>query len=67
MVARYDWDTNEFYLPIGIRVGNVIVGKKSSWNIYAEYQTSLIYEDWSGSAVENSIRLNVTYTLPVGF
>jgi hypothetical protein len=67
MVARYDWDTNEFYLPIGVRVGNVIVGKKSSWNLYAEYQTSLIYEDWSGSAVENSIRLNVTYTLPVGF
>ncbi len=23
-----------YYLPIGIRVGNVIVGKKSSWNIY---------------------------------
>ena len=67
MVARYDWDTNEFYLPIGIRVGNVIVGKKSSWNIYGEYQTSLIYEDWSGSAVENSFRINATYTLPVGF
>lgn len=67
MVARYDWDKNEFYLPIGIRVGNVIVGKKSSWNIYGEYQTSLLYEDWSGSAVENSVRINVTYTLPVGF
>ena len=66
MVARYDWDTNEFYLPIGIRVGKVIVGKTSSWNIYGEYQTSLIYKDWSGSAVKNSYRFNVTYTIPVG-
>ena len=66
MVARWDWDTSEFYLPIGVRIGKVIVGEKSSWNIYGEYQTSLIYDDWSGSAVENSYRINVTYTLPVG-
>jgi hypothetical protein len=65
MVARWDWDTNEFYLPIGVRVGKVLVGKDSSWNIYGEYQTSLIYKDWSGSAVENSFRLNLTYSLPV--
>jgi hypothetical protein len=65
MVARWDWDKSEFYLPIGVRVGKVLVGKKSSWNIYGEYQTSLIYKDWSGSAVENSFRINVTYTIPV--
>jgi len=66
MVARWDWDKSEFYLPIGVRVGKVLVGPKSSWNFYAEYQTSLIKSDWSGSAVENSYRFNVTYTLPVG-
>ena len=65
MVALWDWDKSEFYLPIGVRVGKVLVGKKSSWNIYGEYQTSLIYKDWSGSAVENSFRINVTYTIPV--
>jgi len=66
MVAQWDWDRSEFYLPIAVRVGKVIVGEKSSWNIYGEYKTSLIYDDWSGSAVENSYRINVTYTLPVG-
>jgi hypothetical protein len=66
MVALYDWDKNEFYLPIAFRVGNVIVGKKSSWNLYGEYKTSLIYKDWSGSAVENSFRINLSYTIPVG-
>jgi hypothetical protein len=65
MVARWDWDKSEFYLPIGVRVGKVLVGEKSSWNIYGEYQTSLIYKNWSGSAAENSFRINVTYTIPV--
>ena len=66
MVARYDWKTKEFYIPIGVRVGKVKAGSKSSWNIYGEYQTSLVYKDWEGSAVKNSYRLNVTYTIPVG-
>jgi hypothetical protein len=66
MVALWDWDSSSFYLPIGVRVGNVLVQEKGSWNFYAEYQTSLIYKDWPGSAVKNSYRVNVTYTMPVG-
>lgn len=66
MVALYDWDSGEFYVPIGVRVGNVMVAESSSWNIYGEYKTSLIYESWEGSAVENSYRLNLSYTIPVG-
>ena len=66
MVARWDWDTGSFYLPIGIRVGKVFVGDDSSWNAYFEYQTSLVYGDWLGSAVKNSYRFNVTYTWPLG-
>jgi hypothetical protein len=66
MVARYDWDNSEFYLPIGIRVGKVLVKPTVSWNFYVEYQTSLVYGNWNGAAVENSWRLNVTYTMPVG-
>jgi hypothetical protein len=67
MVARWDWDSSEFYLPIGVRVGKVIIKDKGSWNFHAEYQTSLIYDSWPGSAVENSYRINATYTMPVGF
>ena len=66
MVIRYDWDEKEFYVPIGVRVGKVLQQPKGSWNFYAEYQTSLIYDNWPGTAVENSIRLNVTYTMPMG-
>jgi hypothetical protein len=66
MIAQWDWDKNEFYLPVALRIGRVLVGKDSSWNFYGEYKTSLIYDDWSGSAVKNSFRLNVTYTMPVG-
>jgi hypothetical protein len=66
MVALYDWDSKKFYLPIGVRFGKVIVKEKGSWNIYGEYQTSLIYKGWLGSAVKNSFRFNVAYTMPVG-
>jgi len=64
MIVRYDWDSKEVYMPIGVRFGKVIVGPKSSWNIYGEYQTSLIYDDYPGPAVEDSFRVNVTYTMP---
>jgi hypothetical protein len=66
MVALWDWDSSKFYLPISVRVGKVIVQEKGSWNFYGEYQTSVVYGDWPGSAVKNSYRLNVTYTMPVG-
>ena len=67
MVAKWDWDSSSFYLPLGVRVGNVLLQKKGSWNFYAEYQTSIIYDDWPGAAVDDSYRLNVTYTMPVSF
>jgi len=66
MVAQYDWKSSSFYLPIGVRVGKVLVQPEGSWNFYGEYQTSLIYDDWPGAAVKNSYRFNVTYTIPVG-
>ena len=64
MGVLWDWDSKELYVPLGVRFGKVLVKDKGSWNFYAEYQTSLIYNDWPGSAVENSFRLNVTYTIP---
>ena len=66
IVAQYDWNTKGFYLPLGLRFGKVFVMEKSSWNVYAEYRTSAIYESWQGPAVQNSYRLNITYTIPVG-
>jgi len=64
MVIKWDWDSKELYVPIGVRVGKVILRPKRSWNLYFEYQTSLIYDDWPGSAIESSFRFNVTYTIP---
>lgn len=66
MVASYDWSSKKVYLPIGVRFGKVIIREAGSWNIYGEYQTSLIYKSYLGPAVKNSFRLNVSYTIPVG-
>jgi len=66
MVALYDWNSKKFYLPIGVRVGKVVITPKgSTWNMYVEYQTSAIYTDYPGAAIQNSIRFNVTYAVPV--
>jgi len=67
MIIQYDWDSKEFYVPIGVRLGKVIAGKKGSWNLYAEYSTSLVYDDWPGAAKDKAFRLNITKTLPAGF
>lgn len=66
MVALYDWNTKKFYLPVGARFGKVWVFDKGSLNVYGEYRTSAVYKSWEGSAVKNSYRLNVSYTIPVG-
>ncbi len=66
MVALYDWKSKGFYLPVGLRFGKVWVGEKASLNVYGEYLTSAIYKSWEGSAVKNSYRLNLSYTIPVG-
>jgi len=67
MVALYDWKGGGFYLPIGMRFGKVFVFEKASLNVYAEYKTSAVYKSWEGSAVKNSYRFNVSYTIPLNF
>ncbi len=66
IIALYDWNTKKFYLPLGARFGKVWVWKKGSLNLYGEYRTSVIYKSWEGSAVKNSYRINVSYSIPVG-
>ena len=68
-IINYDWDSNEFLVPIGVRVGKVVPGKggKGSWNFYVEAQTSWVYDDYPGAAKDSSWRFNITRTLPAGF
>jgi hypothetical protein len=63
-VIQYDWDSKKFKIPLGVRFGKVLVKEKGTWNYYFEYQSSVVYDDWPGSAVKNSYRFNVTYTIP---
>jgi hypothetical protein len=66
MVILYDWDSSRWKVPAAVRIGRVFVGPKDTWNIYAEYQTTVVYDSWPGSAAENSYRINATYSIPVG-
>jgi hypothetical protein len=61
----YDWQADAWLVPVGIRFGKLFIKPESTWNLYMEYKTTVVYKDWPGSAIENSIRLNVSYTIPV--
>jgi len=65
MVLLYNWQNSEFYFPFAVRFGKIIVKEKGSWNMYIEYKTSLAYQNWSGPAIKNGYRVNLSYTVPI--
>ena len=64
MVIQYDWSSKKFKVPLGVRIGKVDVRDKGTWNYYFAYQTTVVYDNYPGPAVENSYRFNVTYMIP---
>jgi hypothetical protein len=66
LVAQYSWEFKGWKVPIGVRVGYVLIKPKGSWNFYLEYATEFATDDWPGAAAENKVRANVSYAIPVG-
>ena len=59
----YNWQKNEWLVPLGIRLGKTIKDRKGgTWNMYGEYRTNVVYKDWPGSAAKNIIRISASYT-----
>ncbi len=66
LVAQYSWEFGGWKVPIGARLGYVLVNPNNSWNFYIEYATDLATDDWPGAAAKNKYRANVSYSMPVG-
>ena len=66
MAILYSWEFGGWKIPVGVRVGYVLVRPSNSWNFYFEYATEFGTDDWPGAIAKNKIRLNVSYTVPVG-
>jgi hypothetical protein len=64
--AQYSWEFGGWKLPVGARLGYVLVTPKNSWNFYFEYATDFATSDWPGAAAKHKIRLNVSLSIPVG-
>jgi hypothetical protein len=59
----YNWQENEFLIPLGFRLGKTIKDKKGGiWNMYGEYRTNVVYKDWVGAAASDIIRISASYT-----
>jgi hypothetical protein len=61
----YNWHAKEWLVPLGVRFGRLWIGDSSTWNFYGEYRTTVVYENWPGSAYKHAFRLNVSYTIPI--
>ncbi len=64
--AQHSWEFGGWKVPVGLRLGYVLVKPKNSWNFYVEYATEFATDDWPGAVAQNKVRLNVSYTIPVG-
>ena len=64
--AQYSWEFGGWKVPVGLRLGYVLVKPSNSWNFYVEYATDLATDDWPGAAAKNKYRVNVSYSMPVG-
>ena len=59
----YNWQKNEWLVPLGIRLGKTIKDRKGgTWNLYGEYRTNVVYKDWPGAAAKNILRISASYT-----
>jgi hypothetical protein len=65
MQAQYSWEFGGWKVPLGVRLGYVLVKPTGSWNFYVEYATEFATDDWLGPAAESKLRANVTYVIPV--
>jgi hypothetical protein len=62
----YDWQSSSWLVPIGVRFGKLWIKEGgSTLNLYGEYRTTVIYDDWPGSAIKNAFRINISYAMPM--
>jgi hypothetical protein len=64
--AQYSWEFGGWKVPVGARLGYVLVRPKNSWNFYVEYATDFATDDWPGAAAKHKVRVNASFTIPVG-
>ncbi|MBT8461164.1 MAG: hypothetical protein KJO44_01485 [Gemmatimonadetes bacterium] len=64
--AQYSWEFGGWKVPIGARLGYVLVNPTNSWNFYVEYATDVATDDWPGAAAKSKFRVNASYSMPVG-
>jgi hypothetical protein len=61
----YNWQTESWLVPLGVRFGKLFITDRGTWNVYGEYRTTVVYEDWLGSALKDAFRINVSFTIPI--
>ena len=63
-VISYDWDSNGWLIPLGVRVGKAFISEAKTWNAYLEYSTVAAHPGWKGPIPGNALRVNVQFQIP---
>ena len=62
MVAQYDWESGQLYIPIAFRLGKVFVRDEHPWPTISTVNTARVISDLQGLGrqrpVKNSYRIN---------
>ncbi|MDH3732448.1 MAG: hypothetical protein OEU54_02900 [Gemmatimonadota bacterium] len=66
LVAQYSHEFGGWKIPIGARLGYVLVQPERSWNFYVEYASEFATVDWPGAVAKNKVRANISLSMPVG-
>ena len=65
-LMRYNWDSEAWFIPFGVRLGKAFILPDKTYNAYVEYASSVYYDNWPGPVASHSVRVNFQFQIPVG-
>jgi hypothetical protein len=66
-VISYNWQTDGWYIPVGLRLGKAFINEKRTINVYGEWAASATWPGWEGPVASQSFRVNIQWQIPVKF
>ena len=64
-VIRYNWQDQSWFVPVQVRLGKAFIQPDKTYNVYIEYGTSVVYDNWAPPVATHAVRVNFQFQLPI--
>ena len=64
-VIRYNWHDQSWFVPLQVRLGKAFISPTKTYNVYIEYATSVVYDDWTPPVATHAVRVNFQFQVPI--